>query len=81
VEQPVWQRRAPLVVALDLSGAILATDLPPSRLAQARAKLRTLLERRRDGQIALVAYAGDAFTVTPLTEDAANVALYLDALH
>lgn len=81
VEQPVWQRRAPLVVALDLSGAILATDLPPSRLAQARAKLRTLLERRRDGQIALVAYAGDAFTVTPLTEDPANVALYLDALH
>lgn len=80
VEQPAWQTRAPLVVALDLSTAITATDLPPSRLLQARAKLATLLHERSAGQVALVAYAGDAFTVAPLTDDAANVALFLDAL-
>lgn len=80
VEQPAWQTRAPLVVALDLSTAITATDLPPSRLLQARAKLATLLRERSAGQVALVAYAGDAFTVAPLTDDAANVALFLDAL-
>lgn len=80
-EQPLWQSRTPLVVALDLSGASLAGDLPPSRLAQARAKLATLLARREGGQVGLVAYAGDAFTVAPLTDDAANVALFLDALH
>lgn len=80
VEQPAWQTRAPLVVALDLSTAITATDLPPSRLLQARAKLATLLRERSGGQVALVAYAGDAFTVAPLTDDAANVALFLDAL-
>ena len=79
-EQPLWQSRAPLVVALDLSSSILARDLPPSRLPQARAKLATLLRERVGGQIALVAYAGDAHTVAPLTEDAANVALFLDAL-
>lgn len=80
LEQPLWQNRTPLVVALDLSSAATAADLPPSRLAQARAKLRQLLEHRRDGHIALVAYADDAYTVSPLTEDPANVALYLDAL-
>jgi Ca-activated chloride channel family protein len=37
--QPLWQSRTPVVVALDLSSASLAADLPPSRLAQARAKL------------------------------------------
>ncbi len=79
-EQPLWQSKAPLVVALDLSSSILARDLPPSRLPQARAKIATLLRERAGGQVALVAYAGDAYTVAPLTEDADNVALFLDAL-
>ena len=81
IEQPLWQSRTPLVIALDLSSATLAGDLPPTRLAQARAKLATLLRERDGGQVGLVAYAGDAFTVAPLTADAANVALFLDALH
>ncbi|MDR0182865.1 VWA domain-containing protein [Lysobacter arvi] len=80
VAQPLWQSHTPLVVAVDLSGAALAADLPPSRLAQSRAKLSTLLRERQGGQVALVAFADDAFTVAPLTEDAANVALFLDAL-
>ncbi|MGQ4584462.1 VWA domain-containing protein [Lysobacter sp. F60174L2] len=80
-EQPLWQTRTPLVVALDLSSASLASDLPPSRLARARAKLETLLAERDGGQVGLVVYADDAFTVAPLTDDAANVALFLDALH
>lgn len=79
-EHPLWQSKAPLVVALDLSSSILTGDLPPSRLPQARAKIATLLRERAGGQIALVAFADDAYTVAPLTEDAANVALFLDAL-
>ncbi|KGM55711.1 hypothetical protein N799_06410 [Lysobacter arseniciresistens ZS79] len=81
VEQPLWQSHSPLVVALDLSDTMLAGDVPPNRLAQARAKLATLLAQRDGGQVGLVAFAGDAFTVAPLTPDAANVALFLDALH
>ncbi|WDS37548.1 VWA domain-containing protein [Pseudoxanthomonas sp.] len=79
-EQPLWQTRAPLVIALDLSDSISANDLPPSRLLQVRAKLATLLRERSGGQVGLVTYAGEAFTVAPLTDDAANVALFLDAL-
>ncbi len=79
-ERPLWQTRSPLVVALDLTDAVLARDLAPSRLAQARAKLATLLRERQGGQVALVVFADDAYTVAPLTEDAANVALFLDAL-
>jgi len=79
-EQPLWQSKAPLVVVLDLSQRIGAADLPPSRLLQARAKLARLLQARSGGQVALVAYADDAFTVAPLTQDNANVALYLDDL-
>lgn len=80
VEQPLWQTRAPLVIALDLSTQSMAGDLQPSRLLQARAKIDALLKARRGGQVALVGYADDAYTVSPLTDDAANVALFLDAL-
>lgn len=80
LEQPLWQTRAPLVIALDLSNAVLATDLPPTRLLQARAKIATLLRERAGGQVGLVVYADDAFTVAPLTDDSANLALFLDAL-
>ncbi|HYG04781.1 MAG TPA: tetratricopeptide repeat protein [Stenotrophomonas sp.] len=79
-QQPLFRTHAPLVIALDLSARVLAADLPPSRLLQARAKLDTLLRERRAGEVALLAYAGDSFTVAPLTDDAGNVALFLDAL-
>jgi Ca-activated chloride channel family protein len=78
--QPLWETKAPLVIAFDLSPAMLADDLPPSRLARARARLAALLRERRGGEVGLVVYAGDAYTVAPLTEDAANVAVFLDAL-
>lgn len=79
-ERPVYHSSMPLVVALDLSSSITANDLPPSRLLQARAKLATLLRKRAGGEVALLVYAGESFTVAPLTEDTANVALFLDAL-
>ena len=78
--QPLWQDRTPLVIAVDLSEASRATDLPPSRLLQMRAKLTRILRERGGGQIALVAYADDAYIVSPLTDDAANIELFVDAL-
>ncbi|AXK73506.1 VWA domain-containing protein [Lysobacter sp. TY2-98] len=80
VEMPEWQSREPLAIAVDLSSATAATDMPPTRLAQMRARLTRLLQSPRSGPIALVAFADDAFTVAPLTDDAANVALFVDAL-
>lgn len=80
VPQPLHATAAPLVVVLDLSSAMAANDLPPSRLAQARVRLAELLRERAGGQVGLVVYAEDAFTVAPITDDAANVALFLDAL-
>ena len=80
VQQPLWQSKAPLVIVQDLSSSIRAADLPPSRLLQARAKLASLLRERKGGEVALIAFAWEPFTVAPLTDDAANVALFLDAL-
>ncbi|MDH3643167.1 MAG: VWA domain-containing protein [Gammaproteobacteria bacterium] len=67
--QPVYRQQEALVVVLDLSRSMDAADMKPNRLAHARLKVRDLIQQRRDGQTALVVFAGDAFAVTPLTDD------------
>lgn len=78
--QPVFRGQAALVIALDVSRSMNAEDIEPSRLARARLKVRDILDQRVDGQTALVAYAGDAFTVTPLTDDTRTIAALLPSL-
>lgn len=78
--QPLARAESALIIALDLSDRMRATDLEPSRVARARFKLADLLRSRREGQTALVAYAGDAFTVAPLTDDAQSLGDLLAAL-
>ncbi len=77
---PVFRNDAALVIALDLSKSMDATDIKPSRLSRARFKIADILKQRKDGQTALVVYAGDAFTVTPLTEDTETIISQLSAL-
>ena len=49
---------------------MLAQDVKPSRFERAHYKLDDMLKRSGDAQTALIAYAGDAFVVAPLTDDA-----------
>ncbi len=81
IPQPIHQKQDALVLALDLSYSMKSTDIVPSRLDRARQKLLDLLEQRREGQTGLVAYAGDAHIVTPLTDDTPTIANLLPALH
>ncbi|AIG00843.1 putative transmembrane protein [Pseudomonas fluorescens] len=85
---PGWQRveqisqkpADPLVVLLELTPEMLATDSPPNRLEQARRKLVDLLQARSDAQTAIVVYAGSAHTLVPLSDDLATSRNLLDAL-
>ncbi len=78
--QPLFRQHSALVVLLDLSASMNATDLKPSRLVRARLKVADLVRQRREGQTALVVFAGDAFTVTPLTDDGKTILALLDSL-
>lgn len=78
--QPVFRGQSALVIALDVSRSMNAEDVEPNRLELARLKVRDILDRRVDGQTALVAYAGDAFVVTPLTDDNRTIAALLPSL-
>jgi Ca-activated chloride channel family protein len=78
--QPVYRSEQPLVILFDLSPSMLAQDLKPDRLTRARLKLLDLLAERQEGTAALVAYAGDAHVVTPLSDDARTLAVLAPAL-
>ena len=85
---PTWQRKpmpafrnaSAMVIVLDLSKSMDAEDIKPSRLIRARYKIADLLKQRKDGQTALLVYAGAAFTVAPLTNDTQTIASQLSAL-
>jgi Ca-activated chloride channel family protein len=78
---PVFRNASALVIALDLSRSMDAADIKPSRLIMARYKIADILKQRKDGQTALLVYAGDAFTVTPLTDDTETIDSQLSALN
>ncbi|OUS40732.1 hypothetical protein A9R00_04505, partial [Oleispira antarctica] len=68
--QPVLKKDDALVVVLDMSLSMAAQDVNPDRATRARQKIIDILKHRKEGLTALVVYAGDAYTVTPLTDDA-----------
>jgi len=78
---PAFRDSSALVILLDLSHSMDATDIKPSRLVRARFKVADILKQRQEGQTALVVYAGDAFTVTPLTDDTDTIASQLSVLN
>src|SRR5690606_25012010 len=77
---PAFRSNEALVVALDLSRSMDAADLAPSRLARAKLKVLSLLDRRVGGQTGLVVFSAHAFTVTPLTTDTQTIASLVAAL-
>ncbi len=79
-EQPVFQQGNALVIILDLSLSMNARDLKPSRLERAKLKLIDILTQKKEGQTALIAFAGDAHTVSPLTIDSKTIMSLLPAL-
>ncbi len=80
VPVPAFRSNEALVVALDLSRSMDAADLSPSRLARARLKLLELLDRRKGGQMGLVVFSANAFTVTPLTTDTHTISALVSSL-
>ncbi|NND78828.1 MAG: VWA domain-containing protein, partial [Maribacter sp.] len=68
-EQPERILETPLVILLDLSQSMMATDLQPNRLERAKFKISDLLEADPRLRVALVGFSGTAHTLVPLTND------------
>lgn len=85
---PTWRKEPPpfaedkaaLAIVLNVSRAMLASDLKPSRLERAKQKVRDLLARREGAKSGLIAFAGTAHVVMPPTDDPRVIEPFLEAL-
>ncbi|NMH66036.1 vWA domain-containing protein [Shewanella salipaludis] len=77
---PVFATEQGRVVIMDMSLSMYATDLAPNRLTQAKFRATDLLRGLKEGETGLIAYAGDAFTISPLTRDSATLLNLLPTL-
>ncbi|WP_372983341.1 VWA domain-containing protein, partial [Marinobacter sediminum] len=77
---PLKQPGDSLVIVLDLSLSMLATDLEPNRLTLAKRKIRDILDAREGSLNGLIVFAADAHVVAPLTDDDKTIEGMLDVL-
>ncbi|KAF0133002.1 MAG: uncharacterized protein FD145_1477 [Candidatus Saganbacteria bacterium] len=88
MSQPQWGKKdeilsAPgidIVFAIDVSKSMLAKDLKPNRLENAKSSLNLLLDQLAGNRLALVAFAGTSFIECPLTSDIGAVKLFLSSI-
>ncbi|MFC1606931.1 VWA domain-containing protein [Candidatus Latescibacterota bacterium] len=74
----IRRRGTDIVIAIDTSFSMLAEDVKPSRIKQARYEIRRLIDTLQGDRIALVAFAGRSFVQCPLTSDYAAAKTLLE---
>lgn len=62
-----------IVMAIDVSGSMLAKDLKPNRMEALKKVAETFVEGRPNDRIGIVVYASEAYTKTPVTSDKAII--------
>ncbi len=73
-------RTRDLVIALDVSDSMLCEDLRPSRLTRSVETLMRLLPQLEGNRVAVVVFAGEAYSLVPLTTDLSAVAVFLEGV-
>jgi Ca-activated chloride channel family protein len=76
VEQ--WTEGIDIMIALDISQSMMIEDFTPNRLEAAKEVARNFINGRVQDRIGLVVFAGDAFSLSPLTTDYELLRSYLD---
>ncbi len=79
--EEVRRKGLDLVVVLDTSRSMMASDIKPTRLQQAKWGIRDLLRNLRGDRVGLVPFAGSSILQCPLTIDYAAFAMTLDDLY
>lgn len=77
---PTSARGIDMAIALDASLSMMATDERPSRLERMKQEVRRLRALSRADRVALMAFAGRSYILTPLTTDDGAIELFLDNL-
>ncbi len=80
IPNPFYSETAPLAIVLNVNSSMLTNDIQPTRLERSKFKILDLLKQRAGARTALIAYAGSAHRVLPLTEDPDLLRPFLEGL-
>jgi Ca-activated chloride channel family protein len=69
-----------VIIALDVSNSMLATDIRPDRLERSKQAIERMVEVLENDRIGLVVFAGDAYIQLPLTADYTSAKMFLSAI-
>src|SRR5207249_2427029 len=78
--ETVTRRGVDVIVAVDTSLSMLAEDVKPNRMAQARAAVGSFMDLLRGDRVGLVAFAGISYVACPLTLDYTAARMFVDVL-
>ncbi|MBF0204413.1 MAG: VWA domain-containing protein, partial [Desulfamplus sp.] len=79
--EEVKEKGVDIMIALDCSRSMLATDIKPTRLEQAKREIVDLLNMMHSDRVGLVAFAGTSILQCPLTLDHSGFSIFLNALN
>lgn len=79
-QQEVKSEGVEIIFAVDVSESMTAEDVKPSRLAQAKSELSRLIDLMPGNKVGVVAFAGSAALLSPLTNDPGAIKMYLESL-
>ncbi len=80
-DRRIRSRGVDLIVAVDTSLSMLAQDFKPNRLARAKGLLQDILWAAQGERVGVVAFAGDAFVMSPLTMDIRMASMALESIN
>ena len=70
-----------VIMALDISNSMLATDVVPSRLDKSKLMVEGLMNKFTKNKLGLIVFAGDAFVQLPITSDYVSAKMFLDNIN
>lgn len=79
-EQQVKSQGVEIILAVDVSESMMSEDVRPSRLEQVKAELNRLVNQMPGNRMGVLAFAGSAVLLSPLTNDPGAVKMYIDSL-
>ncbi len=79
--QDVKRKGVELIIALDVSNSMMATDIKPNRLEHSKRAISKLLDKLHNDKIGLIVFAGDAYVQLPMTTDYAAAKMFLSTIN
>lgn len=70
-----------MIIALDVSNSMMAEDIQPNRLENAKLAISRLVDRLENDKIGLIVFAGDAYIQMPVTTDYMAAKLFLNTIN